>query len=99
MPHGGKTVGERRHRRAGLGAAVVPNLGPLGLIPLPIPCAVRELGRRVLEFLNDIISFSKKNKKTNSNTGRSIDWASYFFSFRVNWECETSLRILPTSKS
>ena len=63
MPHGGKTVGERRHRRAGLGAAVVPNLGPLGLIPLPIPCAVRELGRRVLEFLNDIISFSKKNKK------------------------------------
>ena len=38
-------------------------MGPLGLIPLPIPCAVRELGRRVLEFLNDIISFSKKNKK------------------------------------
>ena len=63
MPHGGKTVGERRHRRAGLGAAVVPNLGPLGLIPLPIPCAVRELGRRVLEFLNDIISFSKKKQK------------------------------------
>ena len=62
MPHGGKSVGERRHRRAGLGAAVVPNLGPLGLVPLPIPRAVREVGRRVLEFLNDIISFSKTKK-------------------------------------
>ena len=74
MPHGGKTVGEGRHRRAGLGAAVVPNLGPLGLIPLPIPCAVRELGRRVLEFLNDIISFSKKKtkKRTRIPEGASI---------------------------
>ena len=73
MPHGGKTVGEGRHRRAGLGAAVVPNLGPLGLIPLPIPCAVRELGRRVLEFLNDIISFSKnKKKRTRITEGESI---------------------------